>query len=337
MEAVSGHCHPSAFDVARVASVSQAAVSRAFTPGASVSQATRERIFDAARKLGYRPNLLARSLVMGRSSIIGIVMGNPKNPSFAGALDALSSRLTKAGKHILIFTAEKENCAADVHVEDLLRYRVDALVLISANMSTALAGRCSSAGIRILHFNRVVRIAHGASTITGANALGARKIAEHLLNQGYRRLAYMANFRGSKTNREREKAFSQFVTGQGLPAPQCVLGHFQREGAMRAARELLKQRHPPDAIFCANDYMALATIEVARFEFGIKVGREVGIAGFDDIDHASWPSFDLTTYSHPVDKMADKAVDLLLQDSSTTDTHVVVEGELKCRDSTRRD
>jgi DNA-binding LacI/PurR family transcriptional regulator len=329
--------HPSAHDVARIALVSQAAVSRAFTPGASVSDATRARVFKAAQKLGYRPNLLARSLVMGRSSLVGIVMGNPKNPSFATALDALSTRLAKAGKHILIFTAEKENCAADVHVEDLLNFRIDALILISANMSPALAERCRSAGIRVIHFNRVVRSAQGTSTVTGANRIGARAIAEHLLQQGYRQPAYMANFRGSKTNRERESGFINYVTSQGLPAPQCILGHFQRNGAMVAARSLLSQSRRPDAIFCATDYMAIATIEVARFEFGIDVGRELGVAGFDDIDQASWPSFDLTTYSHPIDKMADKAVEMLLEDSKAQHgSHVVVEGELKCRGSTRR-
>jgi len=320
-----------------MAGVSQAAVSRAFTPGASVSAETRDRVLAAAQKLSYRPNLLARSLVMGRSGIIGIVMGNPKNPSCTAAIEALSTRLAKAGKHILIFTSEKDKATADVHVEDLLKYRVDSLVLIAANISTTLADHCRASGIPVIHFNRVGKNASGI-TITGANIAGARQIAEHLLRQGYRNLAYMANFRGAKTNRQREVAFTTFVTSHGLPAPQCILGHFQRDGAMAAARELLSRRRRPDAIFCANDYMALATMEVARFEFGIAVGRELGIAGFDDIEQASWPSFDLTTYSHPVDIMADKALEILLQDPDADRTmDVVVEGELKFRGSTRRD
>jgi DNA-binding LacI/PurR family transcriptional regulator len=328
---------PSSHDVARVAKVSQAAVSRAFTPGASISEETRERIFKAAKKIGYRPNLLARSLIMGRSGIVGIVMGNPKNPSFTTALDALSTRLTKAGKHILIFTAEKDDASADVHVEDLLKYRVDALLLISALLSTTLAEHCRAAGIPVIHFNRVGQNAAGMSTVTGANREGARQVAEHLVQQGYRNLAYMANFRGSKTNRERETAFTGYVTSQGLPEPQSVLGHFHREGAMTAARDLLSQPKRPDAIFCANDYMALATIDVARFEFGLTVGKDLGVAGFDDIEQAAWPPYDLTTYSHPVDQMADKAVELLLQDVGAEEvSNVVVEGELKCRGSTRR-
>src|ERR1700761_9544834 len=86
---------PSAHDVARLAGVSQAAVSRAFTPGASIAPATRDRVLEAAEALGYRPNLLARSLIKGKSGIIGLVIGNPSSPFFLGALDALSVRLAE--------------------------------------------------------------------------------------------------------------------------------------------------------------------------------------------------------------------------------------------------
>ena len=109
---------PSAHDVARVAGVSQAAVSRAFTPGASIAKDTQERVFRAARSLGYRPNLLARSLIMGQSGIVGVVYGgNPRNPFFMSVLDALLKRLSRAHKHVLIFTVEG-HATADVHVED---------------------------------------------------------------------------------------------------------------------------------------------------------------------------------------------------------------------------
>jgi DNA-binding LacI/PurR family transcriptional regulator len=329
---------PSAHDVARVAGVSQAAVSRAFTPGARIASATRERIFKVAKKLAYRPNLLARSLVMGRSGIIGMVTGNPNNPSCVASLELLTKRLSDANRHILIFTAAQDDCSADVHVEDLLKYRVDGLVLISANLSTELAAHCAAAGIRVLHFNRVGRYAEGMSTVTGATRIGTQKIAEHLVKQGYRNLAYMANFRNSVTNRQRESTFTAYVTGQGLPEPQSILGHFQRDGAMAAARTLLSQKRRPDAIFCANDMMAMATIEVARFEFGITVGPDLGIVGFDDIPQASWPSFDLTTYSLPIDAMAEKAVEILVRDTEDRRaSQIVVEGELICRGSTRRE
>jgi DNA-binding LacI/PurR family transcriptional regulator len=328
---------PSSRDVAALAGVSQAAVSRAFSPDASISGATRERVMNAAKTLGYRPNLLARSLITGRSGIIGIVMGNPKNPSFIAALQSLSARLSKAGKHILIFTAEDADCAADVHVEDLLWYQVDALLLISANLSSRLAGQCAAAGIPVIYLNRLRRRTDGTVSVSGDHVSGARAIAAHLIEQGYRRLSYMVGFRDSLTNQERESAFCAQVAKEGLPEPKLLQGHFQRDGAMQAARSALSAPDRPDAIFCASDYMAMATIEVARHEFGLQIGRDLGVAGFDDIDQAAWPSFDLTTYSQPVEAMMDTVTNILLHGrAGEHPSRIIVPGELKRRGSTRR-
>ena len=323
--------------MARVAGVSQAAVSRAYTPGASISPETKQRVLKAAEKIGYRPNLIARTLIRGRSDIVGVVMGNPKNPAHVATFEALSNRLTKEGKHLLLFTAEEDDCAADVHVEDLLKYRVDALVLISANLSSKISKECRVAGIPVIFLSRLSRQTEGMSSVTVAAGEGARKIAEHLLQQGYRRLAYMVGFSDSETNRERETTFAEYVTEQGVIAPQRIVGHFQRDGAMAAARNLLSQRRKPDAIFCATDYMAIATIEVARYEFGLEIGRELGVAGFDDIEQAAWPSFDLTTYSQPVAAMINHVIAMIQRTSgSPSSSRIVVEGELKCRGSTQR-
>lgn len=102
---------PTAYDVARVAGVSQAAVSRAFTPGASIATATREKILAATQALGCRPNLMARSLNRGKSGIVGVVIGNPHYLYFIKALDLLSTKLSQAGHHIIIYTANQINIA----------------------------------------------------------------------------------------------------------------------------------------------------------------------------------------------------------------------------------
>lgn len=328
-------------DVAKLAGVSLAAVSRAYTPGASISDATRDRVLKAAQKLEYRPNLLARSLIKGKSGIIGVVMGNPRHPVFAIALDALSRRLSQAGKHILIFTAGEHDHTADVHVEDLLKYRVDALLLMAASLSAKLAERCREAGIPVVLFHRLSQKGPGMVNVpgmvrvTGGDRTIGRKIAEHLLQQGYRRLAFMGDDRSK--DGELESGFSAHVTSKGFPAPQRVVGHSQREGAVAAARTLLSQNRRPGAIFCISDYMAMATIEVARYEFGLTIGRDLGVVGYDDTEQASWPSYDLTTYSHPIDPIIEKIVALLLQDPTVKhSSHINIEGALKFRGSTKR-
>ena len=325
---------PSAHDVARRIGMSQAAVSRAYTPGASVSVATREKVFLAAKELGYRPNLLARSLIKGRSDIIGVVVGHARNPFFTVALDHLSSRLRGAGKHLLVFTGES-NATADVHVEDLLKYRVDALVLLWTGLSSALSERCRREGIPVVFLAGPPSDAEGFARVSGANAAGAGQIAAHLIAQGYRSFGFIAG-NDYWVSREREQAFVAELSLRGFPPPEREVGNFDRESARQAMRLLLARQPRPEAIFCANDNMALAALEVARYEFGIEVGRELGIAGFDGMEEAAWPSFDLTTYTQPVRRMIEIITEILIEGSVTRMEEIVVPGELRIRASTRR-
>lgn len=327
---------PSAHDVARLAGVSQAAVSRAFTPGASIAEATRGKVLQAAESLGYRPNLLARSLIKGESGIIGVVAGDLSDQNIGSTLDVLCTRLAEADKHILMFTVQ-ENVHADKQVEDLLKYRVDALLLMETSLSTKLAERCHKEGIPVIFFNRQFGRTRKFTTVVGNNRKGARQIAEHLLQQGYRRLALIAGSERSPTTRDRESAFTDYLAKRGLPRPLREVGLCRRDATIEAARRLLSRKDRPDAIFCANDYMALAAIEVARYEFGLEIGREIGIAGFDDLEQASWPSFDLTTCAYPMDAMIEKVMRLLLpRPDLERPVHHLIDCVLKTRGSTQR-
>lgn len=327
---------PTAYDVARLAGVSQAAVSRAFTPGASIANSTREKVFDAAHALGYRPNLLARSLSQGKSGIIGVIIGSPLYPFFVKALDLLSSRLADLDKHILIYTTN-ESSDADEKIEGLLNYRVESIVLMSANVSKYATYKCQKENINIISLTARSEIMDGFVSITGENFKGGGEIAEHLLAMGYRRLAVMAGVVQTSTSQEREDGFTNHLLEQGVPPVHRAIGNFQREGAIEAARDLLSRPVRPDAIFCANDDMAIATIEVARFEFGLDIGRELGVAGFDDIDQASWPSFSLTTYSLPIERLVDQTVAQITRQNNSDDCKkIVIDGGLIGRNSTRR-
>jgi DNA-binding LacI/PurR family transcriptional regulator len=328
---------PSAHDVARLAGVSQAAVSRAFTPGASIANDTRERVLEAAQALGYRPNLIARSLIKGRSGIVGVVIGDPRYPFVMAALNALCTRLSQAGRHVLVHTAEGDG-TADVHVEELLRYRADAILLIAAHISPALAARCHREGAPVLSFSRPLRPTRGIASICGDNRKGGAAIAEHLLAQGYRRLAVIAGAADTTTGHDREAGFLEHLAARGLGPCTRATGDFRREGALAAARSILSAPDRPDAIFCANDDMALAAIEVARYDFGLAIGRDLGVAGFDDVEQASWRAFDLTTYALSVDRLIEQTVEILLDEPGTEPPALtIVEGALKVRGSTRRD
>ncbi|CAB3781344.1 LacI family DNA-binding transcriptional regulator [Pararobbsia alpina] len=326
-----------AHEVAKLAGVSQSAVSRVFTPGASVAPATRERVVAAASQLGYRPNLVARSLITRRSNLIGVVVPGNGNPFYQRALEALSVAFAKLGYGVLLFTTDPL-ANSDPILDDVLRYRVDALVLISTSLSSRFAEECVQVGLPVVMFNRKTD-SNAASSVTGENRLGAELIAEFLLAAKHRRYAYVAGLEQSSTSRDREEGFMECLARHNVKHVERQVGHYSASGAEKAVRALLGSKQPPDAIFCANDHMALAAISVARAEFGLQLGSDVSIVGFDNIDMGSWPLFSLTTYSQPVGSMVERTVDIVarqLAGDAALSVQEVTCGQLIVRDSARK-
>src|SRR5262249_7852744 len=153
--------------VARLAGVSQSAVSRTFMEGGSVSEKTRKKVVEAARTLGYRPNAIARSLITQQSRIIGVAMSYLDNQFYPEVLQALSTRLQAAGYHLLLFTTE-EGTQIDPIIEQAMEYQIDGLILASVSLSARLADECSTIGVPIIMFNRTAGRT-SISSVTGDN------------------------------------------------------------------------------------------------------------------------------------------------------------------------
>ncbi|VVP67467.1 Catabolite control protein A [Pseudomonas fluorescens] len=329
--------HPiTAHDVARLAGVSQSAVSRTFTKGASVSAKTRSKVEEAAAALGYRPNQWARSLIKRRSNLIGVVAPSMENPFYSAVLEALSAAFEELGYRVLLFsTANHED--ADPVLEEVLGYRVEALILVSASLSSRFALECKQTGLPVVLLNRR-NDSSSISSVTSDNAQGSMEIAQFLAAGNHRRLAYIAGKESSSTSRDRERGFIDALQRLGQPAPAREVGHYTFDGAMEATRRLLSSAHPADGIFCANDIMALGAINVAREEFGLQPGKDLSIVGFDDIGMAAWPVFSLTTYVQPVHAMVSRAVGIIcaqLENPDTAAIQDVVRGQLIVRKSSK--
>ena len=162
-------------DVARLAGVSQSAVSRVFTDGASASAKTSAKVKEAAEQLGYRPNRLARSLLTGKSYMVGLVVAYLDNYFYPDVLEKLSKALQQQGYHVLIFMAAQTAKNIDNVVEEILEYQVDAIVTASVALSSELVDRCQSEGIPIVQFNRVQEQSR-FSSVTTDNVKGGEKL-----------------------------------------------------------------------------------------------------------------------------------------------------------------
>ena len=326
-----------AMDVARLAGVSQSAVSRVFTPGASASKATVEKVRAAAQQLGYRPDPLARAMITGRTRIIGLVVAYLENQFYPVAIELLSRALQEKGYHILVFMAENSTEKVPQVMQELLDYQVDGIITASVAMTNDLTARCRTAGIPVVMFNRGQDTA-GLSEVTSDNLAGGRRAGQHLLDTGHRRIAHIMGWQGSSTGRDRATGFCDALREAGLEPFAMIDGMYSRDEAARATRDLFAGADRPDAIVVGNDHMAFAVMDTLRHELGLSVPDDVSVIGYDDVPLAGWSSYSLTTIRQPVRRMVEATVDILLKqiEGETAPSRIRIDGPLIERGSVAR-
>ena len=300
----------SQIDVAHLAGVSQAAVSRTFTPGASVSDETRCKVMEAAEKLNYRPNVIARSLISQSTNMIGLVIMRFTNPFYARIIRDFTRALQSRGYWTLLLNVAGSN-EVDETLPMALGYQVDGIIVTSATLSSGLADECARAGTPVVLFNRYA-LGSQVNAVYCDSVAGGRMAADLLLDAGHGRIAYVAGEAGSSTNRDRERGFTERLKERGHSLDLHEQGDFSYESGQQAAERLLGGDGRPEAVFCANDLMAMGFLDVAREGMGIRVPEDLSVIGFDDIPMAGWPSYGLTTVRQPVEKLVETTIDVLL-------------------------
>lgn len=325
-----------ATDVARLAGVSQSAVSRVFTPGASASAKTVAKVRAAAEQLGYRPDPLARAMITGRTRIIGLVVAYLENQFYPLALERLSRALQERGYHILVFMAENSTEKVAEVVQELIDYRVDGIITASVSMSNDLTARLLALGIPVVNFNRGQDDPR-LIDITSDNIAGGRRATEFLIAGGHRRIAHIMGWQGSSTGRDRAEGFRQAMAAAGLTPFGMVDGMYNRDTAAAVARDLCSRADRPDAIFVGNDHMALAVMDELRHGLGLRIPDDISIIGYDDVPIAAWPSYALTTIRQPVNRMVAATVEAILGriDGTNSPEKIRIDGPLMVRRSAR--
>ena len=326
-----------AHDVAKAAGVSQSAVSRVFTPGASASARTAEKVRRAADALGYRPNILARSLITGKSRIIGLVVAYLNNQFYPAALEKLSNALQERGYHVLMFMASNNDADLGRVLDEILDYQVDGIVAASVSLSSDFATRCQQAGVPVVLFNRALDDPR-LSTVTSDNVKGGAKVADFLVAGGHKKIGYIAGWEGASTQRDRELGFVSRLKAHGFTLHDRRDGMFDQEATRAAARDMFDKADHPDAVFVANDHMAFLTMDVLRSELGLSIPGDVSVVGYDDVPLASWPAYDLTTVRQSANRMVAETVSILfrqIEEHARDASHVAIDGPLVVRGSAK--
>jgi len=321
--------------VARLAGVSQSVVSRVFGGGV-VSDEAKERVLSIAKSVGYRPDALARSLVTQRQTdIVGIVMADIMNPFYPYVLEKFISALQKQGLQVLLFNAPRDK-DVDEELSLVLQYRVRGIIITSASLSSRMAAVCRENHTSVVLFNRYI-----PNTPTWAvscdNVRGAREIADLLLDNKHTKIGYIGGNPNTSTNRDRKRGFIERLAERGKKPALVEDRSYSYEWGYEAASGFLRGSSV-NAVFCANDIIALGVMDAIRSELKLRVPEDISVVGFDDIPQASWPLYSLTTLRQPVDEMIDVAINLLDRDldRKTREPRInLIKGELVPRSSVR--
>ncbi|WP_235216167.1 LacI family DNA-binding transcriptional regulator [Ruegeria halocynthiae] len=294
--------------VADAAGVSRSSVSRAFTPGTYLDADKRKRIREVAARMGYQPNALAAGLKGGRSHLVAVFVGNMRSAYDTEFVTALVGELNALNKWPILIDGGDQSTERAIH--QVLRYPLDALILRGGSMQSELVTQCSKIGVPMISSGRIVE-ARGVDNVCCRNAEGARIAARVLVDAGRTRFGFVAGPEKLSSSSGRRSGLVEVLDQAGLTLIAEAKGEFTVEAGFNAAKKLLRE-NTLDALVCANDASAIGALTAAR-EMGIAVPESLSVVGFDDIEMARWPTFDLSTVCNPVDEAVERVIWLLDQ------------------------
>jgi LacI family transcriptional regulator len=314
-------------DIGRLAGVSRSTVSRVINDQDSVSEAVRMRVQDVIRLTGYTPNAAARSLVSGRSGVIGLVIPSRvhslfEDPYFSRLTQSISAASNQSGNTLSLFIFQNEEEEAELYPRVVTAGFLDGLIITATRMADPLLTRISGGEIPLVVVGRPD--VDNVSYIDTDNHGGARQAAAHLCSLGYQRIGFLGAPVSSTAGLDRLNGFVEGLAECGMPLHPGlrVDGDFSEASGYEAMQALIPQR--PDALFVASDTMALGALR-ALHEAGIRVPDDIAIVGFDGLQASESSAPSLTTIRQPVTQTGTRAVLLLNDLISGTVTAPVVE------------
>jgi LacI family transcriptional regulator len=298
-------------DVARLAKVSQATVSRVLRDDPRVRPETRQRVLRVLAETRYEPNAAARAFRTSRTDSIGVVVARLSYQLYPAMLEAIGAQLARLGQRMIVWDSEHGGDAPAIRA--LRQGIVDGVILTAATRESEFLAEIASPTAPVVLVNRTVDD-YPVDQVSSDNLAGGRRVAEYLLANGRRRIALIGGVPRASTIRDRERGFREALAAGGaeLLPHYCQRSEtFSHASGERAIERLLELGEPPDAVFCVNDVLAMGAMDGARAR-GLRVPDDLWLVGYDDIELASWGAFDLTTVRQPMEQMVAEAIGLLL-------------------------
>ncbi|HZX08719.1 LacI family DNA-binding transcriptional regulator [Kribbella sp.] len=300
---------PTSRDLARLAGVSQATVSRVLTNNPKVNAETRARVLQVLKDANYTPNALARAMKTGRTDTIGVFMTRVTSPFHAELLDEIGRVLSSMGQHMILWNIEHDPEEA---VAEVLQQRlVDGFLLTSATYDSKMHTMALASGTPTVLLHRGID-GLDCDQVVGDNYQGAYDAGRYLVDHGHTDIGLVTLTHTGNTSRDRDLGFRAALADAGVKIKpgNVVSVDVPHSAGHAAAIKLLSRKKPPTAIYTVTDLLAFGVLDGARAS-GARVPDDVWVVGFDNTEMAAWEAFDLTTVEQPVHGIVETGIQLL--------------------------
>jgi LacI family transcriptional regulator len=300
--------------IADLAGVSIATVSRVLNGRNDVAPETRDLVSRVIRENGYTANRSARGLSAGRTGLVGVLVPLIYPAYFSSILAGAAEALSEQDLRVVLSPTGHEHDREVSLLERLMHGLTDGALIVMPEESSEELERLVDGGYRFVVVDPIMPLAERIPSVSAGHAAGAHQAMRHLLELGHKRIAAITGPLGWVATVDRRRGYHSALAAAGiLPDPALeVVADFEIPGGRRAARALLELADPPTAIFAFNDNLAIGAIQAAR-ERGMRVPEDLSIVGFDDVEHATIVTPALTTVRQPLAEMGRTAVSLLMR------------------------
>ncbi len=301
-------------DIARLAGVSIATVSRVLNDRPDVSPETREAVLEVVRRLGFSTNRSARSLSAGRTGFVGVTLPIVHAPYFSFILAGASEALYEQDMRVILCPTLHQYEREVTLLDRLMHGTTDGSLLLLPEESDEELKALQEQRYPFVVVDPRIQLDEGIPSVSAAHASGAKRATEHLLSLGHRRIAVITGLEGWMANEERLTGYHAALAAAGvMPDPELeVASNWLISGGYEAAISLFDLKDPPTAIFAFNDNLAIGAMRAARSRF-VRVPEDLSIVGFDDSEEAAIVTPALTTVRQPLAEMGRMAVSLLVR------------------------
>lgn len=300
-------------EVAALAGVSVATASRVLSGNPATSPQARARVASAAAELDFRPNAQARALRGARTNAIGLLVSDVRNPFFADLAHTVEQAAILHGYVTLLGNANERVDQQDRYLDTLISRRVDGIILAPVGAGSDSIRSLIAREIPTVFVDRTID-GMNLPSVTTDGTVGIRQAVEHLAAAGHTRIGYISGPQASSTGRDRFAAFTRSVAETGLSEDPALVyfGDYQAASGSAGVQTLMGLREPPTALLVADSLMAVGAI-ASLHELGVRLGVDLAMVAFDDIEWFALLNPALSVISHSVEDIGRTAVDLLLQ------------------------